>query len=89
MLKVVRHRDVAFTNCPGAHFLWPENNWPLESPRPSENATGNTFIPCKNELIEEAARLPKFRGILLVNERNYNRTHLSLGLDKLEAVTNE
>jgi len=55
MLEVVRHRDVAATDCPGAHFPWPENNWPLESPRTSENAAGNTFIPWKNELLEEAA----------------------------------
>ena len=54
MLEVLRHKDVAATDCPGAHFPWPENNWPLERARTNENAFGNTFIPWKNELIEAA-----------------------------------
>lgn len=55
MLEVLRHKDVAATDCPGTHFPWPENNWPLERARTGENAPGSTLTPWKNELIEEAS----------------------------------
>lgn len=54
MLEVLRHKDVAATDCPGTWFPWPENNWPLERIRTNDNAPGNMLTPWKNSLIEEA-----------------------------------
>ena len=54
MLEVLRHQDVAATDCPGACFPWPENNWPLEQARANEYARDN-LAPWKKSLMEEAA----------------------------------
>ena len=55
MLEVLRHQDVAATDCPGTCFPWPENNWPLGRPKTDENGPGNTLAPWKKSLVEEAA----------------------------------
>ena len=55
MLEVLRHRDVAATDCPGACFPWPESTWPLERLRTDEKTPGNALAPWKKSLVEEAA----------------------------------
>ncbi|MEQ8235293.1 MAG: N-acetylmuramoyl-L-alanine amidase [Syntrophomonadaceae bacterium] len=54
-LEVLRHKDVAYTDCPGNFFAWPEKNWPLFAPTRAENEAGNTLEPWKNELMRRAA----------------------------------
>jgi len=54
MLEVLRHQDVAATDCPGTCFPWPESNWPLEQARTNGDARGNP-VPWKKGLLDEAA----------------------------------
>ncbi len=59
MLEVLRHKDVAATDCPGTCFPWPETNWPLEPARIKEYTCAN-MTPWKKNLVKEAAA----RGII-------------------------
>jgi len=54
-LEVLRHKDVAATDCPGTFFPWPEKSWPLFAPKSDEKEAGNTLAPWKNKLMRRAA----------------------------------
>ncbi|MEQ8235193.1 MAG: peptidoglycan recognition family protein [Syntrophomonadaceae bacterium] len=55
-LEVLRHKDVAATDCPGALFPWPEKNWPLFSRTSDESDRGNVSEPWKNEIMARATQ---------------------------------
>jgi len=53
-LEVLRHKDVATTDCPGIHFPWPESSWlPVDS---EVNAGLPETVPItwKDSLVSEA-----------------------------------
>ncbi|MEN6463048.1 MAG: N-acetylmuramoyl-L-alanine amidase [Syntrophomonas sp.] len=53
-LEVLRHKDVASTECPGDLFPWPEINGALYGPSSDENDGGNTMEPWKNDIMTRA-----------------------------------
>ncbi|MEQ8176514.1 MAG: N-acetylmuramoyl-L-alanine amidase [Syntrophomonadaceae bacterium] len=53
-LEVLRHKDVASTDCPGDLFPWPEINWALYVLSEGENEGGNTVEPWKNDIMTRA-----------------------------------
>lgn len=53
-LEVMRHQDVAVTQCPGALFPWPEDTWPLISQPSDNNKNGNSTKPWKKDIITQA-----------------------------------
>jgi N-acetyl-anhydromuramyl-L-alanine amidase AmpD len=53
-LEVLRHKDVASTECPGDLFPWPEINGALYGPSDGENEGGNTVEPWKNDIMTQA-----------------------------------
>jgi hypothetical protein len=53
-LEVLRHKDVASTECPGDLFPWPEINGALYGPSGGENEGGNTVEPWQNDIMTRA-----------------------------------
>ncbi len=56
VLKVLRHKDVAATDCPGELFPWPESSWPQAQPDPDQcfSACCPALPPWKESLLNEA-----------------------------------
>ncbi|HWP96384.1 MAG TPA: N-acetylmuramoyl-L-alanine amidase [Syntrophomonadaceae bacterium] len=53
-LEVLRHKDVASTECPGDLFPWLEIIGALYGPSIGENEGGNTVEPWKNDIMTQA-----------------------------------
>lgn len=53
-LKVLQHKDVASTECPGDFFPWLEFNQALYGPSGHDNMGGNVMEPWKDELVTQA-----------------------------------
>ena len=53
-LKVLQHKDVASTECPGDLFPWLEINQALYGPSGHDNMGGNVMEPWKDELVGQA-----------------------------------
>lgn len=53
-LEVLRHKDVASTDCPGDLFPWQEINGALYGPSGDGNKEGNAVEPWKNDIMTRA-----------------------------------
>jgi len=85
-LEVLRHKDVAATDCPGDFFPWPEKNWLLFAQPKALNQPVNTLEPWKNELMVRAATARLITDLHDPNDPAPKWFVLAVGLRILEEV---